>query len=243
MPAIEIAQDAETLARLAAGKIAEMAQRFIQAQGQFSIVLTGGSTPRRLYQLLSRQDLYPIDWQRVQIFFSDERCVPPEHADSNFKMASEALLAKISIPNANIHRMPGEEAPVSGAVAYEKMLRQIFPNSAYPAFDLILLGLGEDGHTASLFPNTTAMEETQTWVTWVEHTSQPFPLVDRLTLTLPAINAGANIFFLVAGSGKQSILSKILFGRNAQPPLPAQLINPVSGKLVWLVDRAAAGQV
>jgi len=243
MPTIEIAQDVDTLAELAADKIAKMAQHFIQVHGQFSIVLPGGSTPRRLYQLLALPDVYPVDWNRVQIFFGDERCVPPGHTDSNFNLASEALLSKVPIPTKNIHRMHGEEIPRSGALAYEMTLRQIFPDSQFPSFDLILLGLGEDGHTASLFPDSPALAETRAWVTWVQHTSPPPPLINRLTLTLSTLNSGTNIFFLVAGAGKQKILAKTLFNHDLQPPLPAQLINPVSGKLVWLLDRAAAGQI
>ena len=169
MPAIEIAQNSDDLAKIASVKIAQLAQQAIEERGQFVISLTGGSTPRALYNLLSHTDLYPIDWHKTQICFGDERCVPPDHPDSNFKMAFETLLEKISIPQQNTHRMPGEIDSQSGAVAYEKTLHQIFPDQPFPSFDLILLGLGEDGHTASLFPDSPVLDQTRSWVSFVLH--------------------------------------------------------------------------
>jgi 6-phosphogluconolactonase len=176
----------------------------------------------------------------VYIFWSDERCVPPGLPDSNYLMACLALLDPARVPARNIHRIPGELEPLRAAARYEAQLRQFFAGDGLPRFDLILLGLGEDGHTASLFPGSPALHEQERWAVAVEHTTPPPPLVPRVTLTLPVLNAAAHVIYLVSGANKAERLAQVLHGPVALEPLPAQLVSPANGALLWLVDRAAA---
>jgi 6-phosphogluconolactonase len=230
-PEIVVLPDPHALAREAADRFVALARSAIAAQGRFAVALSGGSTPRLLYEQLVTQ---PIDWQRVHIFWGDERCVPPDHPDSNYGMAQRALLSHINIPAQNVHRLQGELNPAQAAQRYEDELRTFF--GAAPCFDLILLGLGSDAHTASLFPHTPALHEQQRWVAaqYVENLQ-----ADRLTLTLPIINHAANIIFLIAGHDKAAALQSVWHGPRDPDRFPAQSIMPTIGRVTWLVDRAA----
>ena len=181
-----------------------------------------------------------IDWGKVHVFFSDERCVPPDDAASNYRMAREALLDHVPLPPGNVHRIRGEEDPALAALAYEQDLQGVFRTSVIPAFDLICLGMGDDGHTASLFPGTAALRERERWVvaqyvavarTW------------RVTFTATLINAARHVLFLVEGAGKSETLWRVLAGPYQPDVLPAQLIQPISGEVHWLVDAAAAAKI
>ncbi len=239
MREIRVFETPRALAEGAAEELASLAEEAIGERGKFSLVLAGGNTPRLLYERLAQAPFRDqIDWARVEIFFGDERCVPPEHPDSNFRMANESLLGQVSIPQEQIHRIRGEIEPVQAAREYEAELKAAF-RSPQPAFDLVLLGLGEDGHTASLFPGSTALKHKKHWVTAVEHHRPPPPLVTRITLTLPVLNAAREAWFLVSGGGKANILRRILDTEGETDLLPAQQVQPVSGELVFLVDKAA----
>jgi 6-phosphogluconolactonase len=188
--------------------------------------------------LLARDYPAELDWSKVHVFFGDERTVPPEHEDSNYRMAYEALLSRV--PVGSVHRMRGELPPAEAAASYEEELRECFGPDEPPSFDLILLGLGEDGHTASLFPETSALDVTDRWVV-----ANPVLKLEttRLTLTIPAINAAKAVTFLVAGEGKAEALKEILEGDADPRAYPAKFVRPERGDLTWMVDRAAASLV
>jgi 6-phosphogluconolactonase len=233
---VTVSRDADALMSAAALRVATLSEASIGRHGRFTWALAGGSTPRRLYSLLAQAPfISSVDWSRVEFFWGDERCVPPDHPDSNYRMARETLLDLIHPDPARVHRMRGEEKPPSAAVAaYEAELQDTFglhAGSPPPSFDLILLGMGADGHTASLFPHSPTLRETQRWVTFD-------PMAARLTLTRPVLNAGAHVLFLVSGASKAARLKHVLAGPDEG--LPAQRIRPAHGRLEWLVDAAAA---
>jgi 6-phosphogluconolactonase len=219
--------------RLAAGSIA--------ATGRFSVALSGGSTPRALYRSLAEPPSRDAtDWTRVHLFWSDERFVPSDHADSNYRLAREAFISRAPIPAGNVHPFPTDAAdPQTAAAQYEETLRRFFasPEGETPRFDFILLGLGADGHTASLFPESPALDEHRRLVV-----AAHVPKLDasRLTLTPPVLRAARHIVFLVAGLDKASTLREVLHGPYDPHRLPAQLARPEDGDLTWLVDEAAA---
>jgi len=221
------------------GRFLHLVRAALRSRDQFTVALAGGSTPRQLYSLLTEKRL---DWERLHFFWGDERCVPPDHANSNFRMADEVLLSHVPIPAENIHRIHGELPAEEAALDYEDELRHFFRYQT-PRFDLILLGLGSDGHTASLFPGTPAVREKVRWVVGVDHRSPPPPLVNRVTLTPPALNAAANIIFLVSGTEKAERLAEVLQGPYQPELLPAQIVKPVDGHVCWLVDQAAADKL
>ncbi len=238
METIEKYSGPEALAQAAADRIVALAASAIAKHGQFSIALSGGSTPRRLFKLLATPAWFTrIDWARVFVFWGDERCVPPDHPDSNFRMAREALLDHVPLPQENIYRIEGEREPALAAQRYEERLKNFFGSVEFPRFDLMLQGLGVDGHTASLFPGTTALEETTRWVV-----ANYVPTFEtwRITVTAPVINAAANVIVLVAGESKAAALHAVLHGPYQPGTYPAQLIRPHDGKCVWMVDEAAA---
>ena len=224
----------------AARRVVAAAEAALHAAGRFVVVLSGGSTPRALYRLLAT-DAYAarIDWSRVHVFWGDERCVPPDDANSNYRMACEALLDHVAIPAPQVHRIHGEDAPHLAAAAYERELRAAFPNGT-PRFDLVLLGMGDNGHTASLFPHLTAVREPARWVV-AEHV--PEVAMWRVTLTPPALNAAAAVLFIATGAEKASMLRQVLQGPRTPEALPAQSIAPTAGHLTWLVDAAAAARL
>lgn len=230
---IAIFPDAESLSRGTAALVADRAREAIAATGRFTVALSGGSTPHRCYELLASAPFAAaVAWDRVQILWGDERCVPPDNARSNYRMAREALLDKVPIPAANIHRIAGELAPEDAADDYQARLGALF--SGAPSFDLVLLGLGENGHTASLFPHTPALDETERWVVAV----RPAGEEPRITLTAPVINTAQTVAFQVSGAKKRAVLREVRHGPRDPARLPAQLIAPESGDLRWLVDTA-----
>jgi 6-phosphogluconolactonase len=236
--------DPTALAQEAAERCAGIAAEALARAGRFHVALTGGSTPKRLYTLLATEPYRSrLPWAQTHVFWGDERCVPPDHPESNYRMAHEALLRHLPIPSEQIHRMRGEDPdPEQAAAEYEQCLRTVFAPRAgtLPRFDLVLLGMGADGHTASLFPHTGALREQQRWAV---RNHVPQLQADRLTLTVPVINRGATILFLVAGTEKAVALRDVLEGPPDPERLPAQRIRPATGRLIWLVDRAAASRL
>jgi glucokinase len=216
------------------------AKSAIGARGRFAVALAGGNTPKEMYESLAGAE---IDWKKVHLFFGDERCVPPDHPGSNYRMVREALISKVAIPEGNVHRVPTERAsPARAAFEYEGEIREFFklgPADA-PRFDLVLLGMGADGHTASLFPGTAALTERERLVVahWV-------PRLDsqRITLTLRALNGAAAVHFLVVGEEKAAAVRSVLQPAPGEAALPARLVHPSSGRLVWMLDRAAAAKL
>jgi 6-phosphogluconolactonase len=224
---IEVLHDATEVAHRAAEIFIETARK---SDDKFSVALSGGSTPKALYQLLAQEKYSSqIDWSRVHIFWSDERCVPPDDEQSNYRMANEALLKHIPIPANQIHRMHGEDEPQTAAENYEEELKNHFGNEV--RFDLILLGMGEDGHTASLFPNTTAIDEKERLVAapFVEKFNS-----HRITFTFKTINAATKIVFLITGASKTETLKLVL--SKPKRDLPASLVNSSQGELLFLLD-------
>lgn len=239
---IEVLKDASALAERAANLFLTAAEEAISARGKFSVALAGGSTPLRMYDLLPCDPFnMKIDWLKIHLFWGDERCVPATHVDSNFRQSAVHLISRVDIPAKNIHRIQGELSPIQAATEYQSELQRYF--GPRPVFDLILLGLGPDGHTASLFPGTQALEEKEKWVTAVPHSTPPPPLVDRVSLTLPVLNAARQVLFLVAGADKAEIVALILKTAGAEATLPAQRVNPSPGRLTWLLDVAAMGKL
>ncbi len=241
MTDVRIFRDTDELAEGAADEIVRLADLAIENRGVCTLLLAGGSTPRSAYARLANKYSNWSGWRKVIIGWGDERCVPAEHADSNFRMAHESLLAHVPVLADNIYRMPGELPRETGAALYEANLRNIFVDQDAPRFDLILLGMGEDGHTASLFPGSPALDESGHWVVGVAHEQPPLPLVPRLTITFPVINAARNVLLLVSGANKAFTLIQVF---NPQPAdrasLPVQRIQLKSGTLTWMLDAAAA---
>jgi 6-phosphogluconolactonase len=235
---ILICADAAELAREAARRFAELAEAFMGDAGRFTVALSGGSTPKAMFQILAEKPFADaLPWRSIDFFWGDERCVPPDHAESNYRMANETLLSKAPIPRENIFRIPAEDEDHKRAAAnYSENLRTFFA-AERPGFDLIFLGMGADGHTASLFPGTTALcsgdriavanyvDKLKSW---------------RITLTADTINSARNIIFLVAGADKAPALKEVIEGERNPEQYPSQLIEPSHGSLLWMVDEAAA---
>ena len=245
-PEIRTHPSLEDLSRAAAEYICEIAEGAIKERGIFTFVLSGGTTPRLLYEELAKEPYASrVDWQHTHLFWGDERCVPSDNPDSNFSLALQTLISKVDVPPSNIHRIPaatGSPKPV--AAEYETTLREFFqatagsdPSTSFPSFDLVLLGIGVDGHTASLFPGDSALEERTSWVVAVEG-SNASPPVPRITLTLPVINEAKWVLFLVSGSNKLKVLREIL--NNPHTAIyPAAHVRP-AGKLLWFIDEGLA---
>jgi len=227
----------EQLAVAAAERFVDYEYAFHGEPERFSVALAGGKTPRRVYELLATERfMHRVEWDHVDLFFGDERCVPPDHPDSNYAMAYESLISKVPIPAKNVHRIIGESDPEESAKLYENQLKTFFAGVSWPRFDLVLLGMGEDGHTASLFPGSDALAEKTKWVV---ATKPEGSMRYRITLTVPVFNQAARIMFLVTGAGKAGRLAQVLYPRPDAGPVPAQAIKPVDGSLEWLVDSAA----
>jgi 6-phosphogluconolactonase len=238
---LEVFQSSGDLVRVAAAKITGCLHDAITARGIASLALSGGSTPRSVYELLATEEYRSrIEWSKVHLFWGDERCVPPYQHESNFRMVNEALIKNINIPQKNVHRIAGELEPREAAGAYEEEVVRLFKlnDGEFPEFDVLLLGLGEDGHVASLFPNTTVLAETSRRFVDV-HVEKL--MAHRITMTLPVINHAAAIIFLVSGKSKAAILQEVF--REGPAHYPAQLIEPVQGKVNWFVDQDAASQL
>ena len=239
---VEVWPDAAALTERAAELFAETARQAIAWRRRFTVALSGGSTPRALYELLAGEVYAPyIPWEETHVFWSDERCVAPTSEESNYRMAHEALLARVSVPEEQIHRMRGEDEALKAARDYATILENEFDENP-PRLDLILLGMGEDGHTASLFPSSEALDDSEHLV--VAPFVEKFK-AHRLTMTFRTINAGRSIMFLVAGEAKAETLRAVLEGERDGHRYPAQLVEPAdeSGELVWLVDEPAAGRL
>ncbi|NDJ86000.1 MAG: 6-phosphogluconolactonase [Chloroflexi bacterium] len=229
--------DISHLAEAMADYIVARCKSAIQENNQFTLVLTGGSTPRSLYSLLATEAYAEqIDWSRVHVFWGDERCVPLDHPDSNFRLAQETLLDHVPIPAENIYPMNGEIDPAQAAAEYEHQLRMFFGKNADPIFDLLLLGMGEDGHTASLFPETAAIHEEARWA--IAHHVDKLGAW-RLTLTPVVINEAEHVAFIVAGANKAEALKHVVSGPYLPFDYPSQIVKPLSGHLIWFIDQAA----
>jgi 6-phosphogluconolactonase len=238
---IEVLATSADLFYAAAEEFIRLARAAIGAQGRFTVALSGGSTPKSLYSLLASK-YADFAWNRVFLFFGDERHVPPNDPESNYRMVNEALLSKISTPAENVFRIPAENPDAAAAAAdYETKLRRFFELKAgeFPRFDLILLGLGPEGHTASLFPDSLALDEQSHLVVanWVAKFN-----TNRITLTFPVLNRAAEVMFLASGADKADMVHQILEARNT-PPLPAQRVQPADGNLLWMLDEAAAAKL
>ena len=236
---IRILNSLADLSQAAAAEFIALAVEAVRSKGRFCVALCGGSTPRGLYTLLANQAQHSLPWEKIYLFWGDERHVPPDHPDSNYRMAFEVLLSKIPIPSENIFRIHAEEKDADTAARqYEQTLTKFFHlhPSEFPRFDLMLLGMGPDGHTASLFPGTRALHEKTRLVVanWVDKLN-----VYRITMTLPVLNHSACVLFLVSGRDKANVLREVLENQNEE--LPASLVRPMNGRLVWMVDREAAG--
>lgn len=233
---LQVYPGAAALARAAAVHIAEVAQASIALNRRFSLALSGGQTPIPAYRLLATPEFATqIDWKHVHLFWSDERCVPPEHPESNYRAAWSAFVDHVPISMDNVHRILGEHDPIVAAETYEQDLKDHF-KSALPKFDLVLLGLGEDGHTGSILPGSTAASESKRLAVAVQH---PNTNQWRVTLTLPAINAAANVAFLVSGQPKANALRIARSGLKAPEEFPASGVDPKDGILRWFCDRDA----
>ena len=240
MPKVHVFETPEQVARAAAQYILNLAKPVTHTR-PFSVVLSGGNTPRRVYELLATDEFRDqLNWQLVHLFFGDERTVPADDPASNYGMALATLISRVPIPESNVHPISGAGDPQNNASSYQQELRSYFAGSDSPHFDLVLLGMGEDGHTASLFPTSSALSEKEAWVVanWVQRLKE-----FRITLTEPAINSAAQILFLVTGASKAAALAAVLNGPPQPDLLPAQLIKPSQGELVWMVDSAAASQL
>lgn len=244
-PEVRVLADANAIAQTAAAEFVEAAREAVHLKGSFSVALAGGSTPKALYGLLLNNGPLRamVPWDKIQFFFGDERHVPPGDAESNFRMASEAMLAKAPVDPKQVHRVKGEtESAAEAAAEYEKDLRRSFrlEEGQLPRFDLVLLGMGPEGHTASLFPGTKALKEERRLVVsnWVGKL-----YTDRITLTPSVLNNAARVVFLVHGAEKAPALKAVLEGPYEPEQLPAQLIHPQQGKVLWLADATAASML
>lgn len=239
-PAIEILADAEALAHEAATLILAQSLEVVSVKGTFSIGLSGGSTPKKLYELLAnpnKEFFGQAPWDRTHYFWTDERHVAPDHPESNYRMANEAMLAHVPVPNDNVHRVLGElTSAQEAATQYQSQLTMFF--GELPRLDLVLLGMGTDGHTASIFPGSEVLTEKRRLVSapWVEKLNSY-----RITLTLPVLNNANAVVFLVSGEEKADILREVLKGPDAR--FPAQAIQPTHGTLRWLLDSAAGSRL
>jgi 6-phosphogluconolactonase len=247
---MSIYRDAEELALKAARRFARLADQYVVGCGRFTVALSGGSTPRAMFSLLAEHPFADtVPWSSIYFFWGDERCVPPVHPDSNYRMASETLLSKVPIPAENIFRIPTEiPEPAEAAEQYARALNKFFfagssaksgtaPLSSLPRFDLVFLGMGPDGHTASLFPHSAALKAGEQIV--VANYVEKFA-AHRITLTAATINNARNVTFLVAGEDKAEVLKNVLEGAYQPDLYPSQMIQPSNGTLLWMLDEAAA---
>jgi 6-phosphogluconolactonase len=243
-PAVTVAADLDGVFRAAAAEFQKASAGAVAARGVFRVALSGGSTPKGLYSLLAADDALrsAIAWDRAELFWSDERHVPPDHPESNYRMAQDSLLSRVPVRGDRVHRVRAEQPDAAvAAIAYEVEIRRTFDSyGEVPRFDLILLGLGADGHTASLFPGTPALAEGSRLVT--AHHVETLG-ADRITMTFPLLNAARLIMFVVAGPDKAAAVRAVLQPDPHAPALPAGLVQPQDGELVWVLDRAAAGRL
>jgi 6-phosphogluconolactonase len=234
---VVIGETLVAISEIAAREFADAAATAVSRRGRFAVSLAGGESPRPLYQILARDYRDTVAWDRAEICFGDERCVPPHNPASNFRMVWSALLADVPIVEARVHRIPGELGPDAAAREYDGRLRRLFADDpSTPTFDLAVMGVGADGHTASLFPGDLALEERKRWAA-PAHGPPGAKVRERVTLTLPPLNRTRIVLFLCAGAEKRGVVSRILSG--ADPDLPAARVHGLE-RTVWLLDRAAA---
>jgi len=240
---IRVLTTPQELFAAAAEEVARLVSDAVAQRGRFTIALSGGSTPKSLYNLLATNARSSLLWDRMFFFWGDERHVPPNDPDSNYRMVNEAMLSKVPVPTENVFRVPAENLDAAAvAEAYEQTLRRFFQlkSGEFPRFDLILLGMGPDGHTASLFPGTAGLQEKSRLViaNWVEKLK-----THRLSFTLPVLNAARSVAFLVSGIDKAAVLKSVLEENVSGEQCPAKLVQPKDGRLVWFLDRAAASSL
>ncbi len=241
-PDVRIYADLEAISEAAALLVIESCRQAVAERGRALIALSGGSTPARLYELLAHTPYTEqIDWPHVHVFWGDERCVPPEDLDSNYRQAQDALLSLVPIPGTNVHRVQSEMEPAEAAAAYALTLRLFAaPPLDWPRFDVVLLGMGEDGHTASLFPGSPVDMPSATAAVTADYQGRP---ARRVTLTPQVFNSARRVLFLAAGESKSATLASVLNGGYRPELLPAQRIRPSDGQLIWMVDQAAASDL
>lgn len=242
---LRIYPDLTAATSAAARHLSNLARRCVRARGRFAWVLAGGRTPEKLYRLLANRYFHQFPWDRTEVYFGDERCVPPRAPDSNYAMAYKSLLRHVPIPRRRIHRMRGELRPPSrAAIVYGRILGPLSAHHDldHAMFDAVLLGIGPDGHTASLFPQASALRERRRSTVAVRRSGQP-PFIPRLTLTLPALASSREVAFLVSGSEKAAAVAAVVRGyRSEAPKWPASLVRP-AGRTLWFLDRAAASEL
>ena len=236
---ISVFDDLQSLSRGAAELFQSLSCTVIATKGRFAVALSGGTTPRLLYTLLGSAPYQnTIDWPRIHLFWADERCVPSDHPESNYKLVRDTLLKNLSLPGKNVHNIQGEVDPTEAACAYEQDIKEFYGAVTFPSFDLIILGVGVDGHTASLFPGSSSVTEADRIAIPIYRKD---PQINRVTLTMPVINHASNILFLVAGKSKASVLQNILCQGNSKG-YPAGLVSTKSGIVEWFLDNEAAGR-
>ncbi|NLN76504.1 MAG: 6-phosphogluconolactonase [Armatimonadetes bacterium] len=235
---ILICENESAASREAADRFACAAVRSVAEQGRFCVAVSGGSTPKGMYESLAEEHLATVPWYRTELFFVDERCVPPDSLDSNYRMVHDLLLATVPIPETGIHRFEGELSPETAAGRYEQNIHAVMGRD--PRFDLIVLGMGDDTHTASLFPYSPALNETGRLA--VSNYVQKLA-TDRLTLTIPLINRAHSVIILVLGESKAQALADAMSGTEDIEMHPVQAVRPTHGRLLWIVDRAAAAKL
>lgn len=240
-PEIRVFNDVENLSRAAANLFTAQAAESITKRNRFLVALNGGNTPMRLFQLLATDHRDQVDWKRVHVFWGDERCVPPDDAGSSYGQARDALLSRVPIPGSNIHRIMGELGPVETSGNYSLTVRRFAsPPLEWPRFDLVYLGMGEDGHTASLFPGSPVEEAEPVIPVTAHYQDRP---ANRVTLTPAVFNSARRVIFMVTGAKKAVTLAEVLSARYNPGQYPAQRINPKDGELIWLVDEEAASKL
>ena len=238
-PDVRIFDDLDALSKAAAALFVDSCAEAVRLRGRALVALSGGNTPLELYKLLAQPPYAAqVDWPHVHVFWGDERCVPPDDPESNYRQAQDALLARVPIPAGNVHRVQGEAEPQEAALSYALTLKDFAtPPLSWPRFDLLLLGMGDDGHTASLFPGSPVDVKTPTAAVTAQYQGRP---ANRVTITPVVLNQAKRVVFLVSGQSKSQALANVLYGDFDPDLLPAQRIRPVDGELVWMVDRAAA---
>jgi 6-phosphogluconolactonase len=235
-------ESAQELFVRAAEEIAHLAGEAICTDGEFTLCLTGGSTPAATYELLATRFHLSVDWKEVRFFWGDERCVPPDDPASNYGMAHRTMLSKLTLKPEQVHRIRGEDDPSQAADDYERQLREFFrlPAGQFPSFNLVMLGLGDNAHVASLFPHHPALEENDRLAVAVEVAAQP---PQRISLTFPVINQARRVMFLVSGENKAEAVKNVLEGPPDPSQYPAQRVKPQNGETLWLLDQAAASRL
>lgn len=237
-PMVRIFKDSDELSRVAADMFVTLATQAIRERGRCLVALSGGSTPTALYRLLARE---PLDWTRIHVFWGDERLVPPDDPESNYGQAREVLLKRLPIPSENIHRIFSDLEPVAAATDYARVLKGFAsPPLDWPRFDLVLLGLGEDGHTASLFPGSPVDATEPVVAVTANYQGRP---ARRVTLTPLVFNAARQVVFLVSGANKAVTLEGVFSDYNSVEQIPAKRIQPTDGTVTWLVDEAAGKEI